>query len=222
MLRFTAARTLSAALLAVATPAVAAGAQRFEGVIHATITTDRRSQDVSYTIKGDKTRMETNAGPMGTMAMITDPATHKVTMLMAMRQMYMEHDIDTTMHAEQQGQGSTSIKWTGKTETIAGYQCEHANVTSSTSNDQYDVCIAKGLGNFFGGQGGMGRGGRGGGPGSDWQRLVHGGFPLKVQKVGDSNPVFVVTKIDKQSVDDSQFSVPAGFMKMDMPMMGRP
>lgn len=220
MPRIAAARTAVVALL-VALPATARAQQRFEGVLHATVTTDRGSQDVAYTVKGDKTRMEMNAGPMGTMAMITDAAAHKVTMLMPMRQMYMERDVDTTMNAQQQGKGDTSIEWTGKTETIAGYQCEHATVTSSASNEKYDVCIAKGLGNFLGG--GMGRGGRrGAGAGGDWQRYVHGGFPLEVQKIGEAAPIFVVTKIDKQPVDDSQFAVPAGFTKMDMGMMGRP
>lgn len=213
------ARTAAVALL-VALPAAARAQQRFEGLVHVTVASQRGPQDVVYTLKGDKTRVDLDAGPMGTMSMITDAGAHKVTMLMPMRQMYMEREMDTTMYAGQQAKGGASVSWTGKTETIAGYPCEHATITSTTSNEQYDACIAKGLPNFFGGQGGMGRGPRA--AQNEWQRLIHGGFPLKVQKVGEAAPVFTVTSIEKKSVDDSQFAAPSGFTKMEMPMMGRP
>lgn len=215
----TVARTAAVALF-VALPAAAMAQQHFEGVVHATVTGDRGSQDVAYTLKGDKMRLDVNAGPMGSITMITDADAHKAITLVPMRQIYMERDVDTTLSAEPQAKGQASIEWTGKTETIAGYQCEHATITSSTSDEKYDACIAKGLGNFLGA--GMGRGGRRGGGQGDWQRLVHGGFPLEVQKVGEPKPLFVVTKIDKQPVDDSQFTVPSGYTKMDMGMMGRP
>ena len=218
--RIAVARTAAVALL-IAVPAAARAQQHFEGVVHVTVTSQRGPQDVVYTLKGDKTRVDLDAGPMGTMSMITDAGAHKVTMVMPMRQMYMERDMDTTMYAEQQAKGGASVSWTGKTETIAGYQCEHATITSTTSDEKYDACIAKGLPNFFGGQGGMGRGGRGN-PNAEWQRLIHGGFPLKVQKNGEAAPLFTVTSIEKKAVDDSQFAAPAGFTKMDMPMMGRP
>ncbi len=220
MHRIAVARTAAVALL-ITLPVAAGAQQRFEGVVNVTVTSQRGAQNVVYTLKGDKTRVDLDAGPMGTMSMITDAGAHKVTMIMPMRQMYMEREMDTTMYAEQQAKGGASVSWTGKTETIAGYQCEHAIITSTTSDEKYDACIAKGLPNFFGGQGGMGRGGRGN-PNSEWQRLVHGGFPLKVQKIGEANALFTVTNIEKKSIDDAQFAAPSGFTKMDMGMMGRP
>lgn len=207
-------RSISLAALALTASAAIVQGQAFEGVVHATIASPRGSQDVAYSIKGDRMRMDIAAMNGMEMAMIVDRPAHRMLMLMPSRQMYMERPIDTTAAARLQGEPGTTIRWTGKHETIAGYDCEHAVATGRTG-EQVDMCIAKGLGSFFAQQG-M-RPGRG--AGAEWQRLVQGGFPLKVQQVGDSTAVFTVTKVERKPIDDAQFSAPSGWMKMEMPGM---
>jgi hypothetical protein len=123
-----------------------------------------------------------------------------------------------------QGKHDAEVKPTGKTETIAGYSCEHTLITGDDGKT-YDVCVAHGLGGFMlasAGTVGMARGGRGGGGAADaWVRMLgNDAFPLKVQAVGGKVEL-EVTGIEKKSLDDALFKLPEGYMNMSG-MMGRP
>src|SRR5262249_46082769 len=118
---------------------------------------------------------------------------------------------------------------TGKTETVAGLSCEHWLLGDKQN---MDMCLAKGMGYFgFGGQ-------------SDgildklknlalrekfkaqldanpeFAKFAEGGaFPLKIARVenGQSKTVMEVTTIERKSLDDSLFTVPADYKKMELP-----
>jgi hypothetical protein len=120
---------------------------------------------------------------------------------------------------------------TGKTETIAGFTCQHWLIGDK---QDMDVCMAKGLG-YFGG------GGESGGifntlknlamrekikaqiaADPEFAKFVEGGaFPLKIAQIenGQSKTIMEVTKVERKSLDDSLFNVPADYKKMEIPGM---
>ncbi|HMX25522.1 MAG TPA: DUF4412 domain-containing protein, partial [Blastocatellia bacterium] len=99
---------------------------------------------------------------------------------------------------------------------------------------QTDACLAQGLG-FFGG------GGQSGGvfeqlknlalgdkvkaqlnANPEFAKFVEGGaFPLKISQVenGQSKTVLEVIRVERKSLDDALFSVPADYKKMEIPGM---
>ena len=122
---------------------------------------------------------------------------------------------------------------TGKTETIAGYTCHHWLFGDQQNTD---ICMAKGLG-YYGG------GGQAGGileklknlglgdkmkaqiaANPELAKFVEGGaFPLKIAQIenGQSKTIMEVTSIERKSVDESVFNVPADYKKVEIPgMMG--
>jgi hypothetical protein len=168
------------------------------------------------------------------MYMLMDLEGDALTMVMPAQQMFMRTDLKQM--EQQMGSSSRApqpppkFTRTGRTETIAGHDCEHV-VFEMDGGKQLDVCAAKGLG-FFGGPagGGMMGGGRGGAriPAA-YQQLVkefkEGFFPLRMEMVEGTQrtQVFLVKKIERQALDAGLFEVPAGFQEMTMPgMPGRP
>jgi hypothetical protein len=110
----------------------------------------------------------------------------------------------------------TKFKWTGKKETIAGYECEHATVEEKTGTT--DMCLAKGLGKFLMPNSPMG-GNRSSQP--DWQAALGDSFPLRVQQP-DGSIAFEVTKIEKKTLEAELFVVPDSYQKMAFPTGRRP
>jgi hypothetical protein len=138
--------------------------------------------------------------------------------------MYMEQTVPVSMIVPG-GAGAdvkkANVNLTGRKETIAGYECEHAIITSD--DGQYDVCLAKGLGTFMAPSNPMGGRGADNSPASAvLQKLGGDVFPLKVQKVG-GDVALEVTKIEKKPLNDSMFSVPPDYRKLDIgALMGHP
>jgi len=113
---------------------------------------------------------------------------------------------------------------TGETETIAGFTCRHWLIGDN------DVCMAKGLGYF-------GEGGLGGfldrmqnpalrekykaqlDANPEFAKFAEGGaFPLKITVIENGQPrvIMEVTRIERKSLDDSLFTVPAGYKKTEI------
>ena len=128
----------------------------------------------------------------------------------------MEQDFGAAAASAAEKAKPSTVHRTGKTETIAGYKCEHMTVTQGDGSTS-DVCVATGLGSFLMPQPG--------GPGTpsrdpDWQAaLDKGAFPLKVQRGG--KVTLEVTKIEKKALDAALFLPPEGFQKLDMGAMMR-
>ncbi len=193
----------------------------FEGVVSARVSSDANAADIAFMVKGDLLRVDMTGMQGMTVFAIHDAKKGSTTVVIPMMQMYMDQPT-MTMPPKATGDSKPSIKWTGRKETIAGYECEHATL-SDDRGGQVDACLARGLGNFMMPDSPMGRGARGGTGG--WaSSLGTDVFPLKVQQVGGSGSVaFEVTKIEKKTLEPSIFSIPDGYTKMDMGMMrGRP
>ena len=196
---------------------VAAQTPRFEGVVSMVLHNNGMANEAQYSVKDGQVRMDVQAGGMQAY-MLMAPADGKMVIVMPAQRMYMEQSMDGLMAAG--GATKTDIKkpevkMTGKKETIAGLECEHATITDDTGHNA-DACLTKSLGSFMLPSGPMGRGGQAG-----WQTaLGEGMFPLKVTV--DNQVAFEVVRVEKKSLDNSIFLLPDGFQKMNMPSMGRP
>ncbi|MGE0882911.1 MAG: DUF4412 domain-containing protein [Blastocatellales bacterium] len=222
----------------------APAAGNFEGTVVAKMAAGDQPIEVRYAIKGARTRVETQLSQGGNAlgAVIMDMSSGSQIMLMPQTKTYMEmnwndngkfKDMVEKMAKEggQNAAGSFKATSTGKTETIAGYACEHWIVGDKQDTD---VCLAKGLG-YFGG------GGQSGGifdklknlamgdkekaildANPEFAKFVEGGaFPLKISQIenGQTKTIMEVTSVERKPLDDSLFAVPPDYKKMEIPGM---
>ena len=193
--------------------------------------------EIRYAIKGTRTRIETqlSRGGLQMGAMLMDLSTGTQTMLMPQTKTYIDMNLAEMAGkmAKEVGKDSSGdfpkVTSTGKTETIAGFTCQHWLVGDEQN---MDICMAKGLG-YFGG------GGQSGGifdqlknlalgekiksqiaANPEFAKFVEGGaFPLKMAQVenGQSKTIMEVTSVERKPLDDSLFTVPADYKKMEIP-----
>jgi len=219
----------AAALVAVA-PASAQSA--FQGVVKYRLTTEGRTVDVTYLTKGDRARSEMQMDGMA-IAMLMDASATTMTTLMPSEKMYMTMDLSRMRQQARPDTAEQQFTATGRTETIAGHECEHY-LTGTAQNT--DMCVATGLGYYLGG-GAAGRRGPGSGgnsyglprPGDARAaafraKFSNGFFPLRltVTEGGKVTTDMVVTSIEPRALADDLFTVPADFTEMRMPGMGPP
>jgi uncharacterized protein DUF4412 len=161
--------------------------------------------------------------------MLWDLSTGKITTLMPTQKMYMTMDMKAMAdNMKEVGKEQSdkeelpNLTATGKTEMIAGHQCEHWLMGDK---QQIDMCVAKGLGYF-------GMGGSSGQVASmknlvlspklmeraaghpAWVKLLEGGaFPLKVTVTENNQQKMSMeaTSVERKKLDDSLFSVPADY-----------
>ena len=163
---------------------------------------------LKYYVRNGVMRMEMEGKNGGKGYTITDPRKQISYTVVPGQRMYMEMRADPKT-AERINKSEPKITRTGRTETIAGHKCEHWII--KVDAEESDVCVAKGLGKFFGIAGGQQRE-------PAWMSKLGGDFfPLRYAKVGESRASLEVTHIEKRSLDASLFEVPAGFRKLATP-----
>lgn len=220
------------------------GSGDFEGLIAMKMAgEDQKGAEMTYFLKGRHTRIETKMGdnPEGQAVMLWDLEGAKITTLMPSRKMYMTMDLKETQEGlkeaaekmkkdkgEEEETKFPKLTPTGKQETIAGYNCEHWLMGDK---QDIDMCVAKGLGYF--GMGGQSRGGLGSlgnlafspkllaeaAAHPEWVKFLEGGaFPLKLTAMEDGKVKMNMeaTKIERKSLDDSLFSIPADYKELNM------
>jgi hypothetical protein len=180
----------------------------FEGEITMNTTNaGKPPQTIVYMVKGTKIRFNTPAttgpgdggyvifdGPAKKMTSVSDA--QKTAFVMDMNQ------IGGSLEAPGPGMNKATIDKTSKTDTVAGYSCEIWKVKED-NGDAGELCIAKGIAfpmttRAMGG----------------WMGQLGESFPLRVVISDPSDKEktrMEVTKIDKKSLDASQFEVPAGY-----------
>jgi len=217
----------------------APGGGAFEGEITSKTFIGDQTMETRYAIKGERNRIETHfpqagaqAGLMQTSVTLMDLSSRSTTMLFPKSKTYMTMNWGDMAEEITKGAGKDStidfpkVTSTGKTETIAGLPCEHWLI-----GDKTDVCMAKGLG-YFGG------GGSGGildklknlalrdkikaqlDANPEFSKFVEGGaFPLKMANIENGQPktIMEVTGVERKSLDDSLFTVPADYKKTEIP-----
>jgi hypothetical protein len=219
----------------------ASGGGAFEGEITSKTFIGDQTMETRYAIKGERNRIETHfpqagaqAGLMQASVTLMDLSSRSTTMLFPKTKTYMTMNWGDMAEEITKGAVKDSsidfpkVSSTGKTETIAGLPCEHWLI-----GDKTDVCMAKGLG-YFGG------GGSGGildklknlalrdkikaqlDANPEFSKFVEGGaFPLKMANIENGQPktIMEVTAVERKSLDDSLFTVPADYKKTEIPGM---
>ncbi|HKQ77747.1 MAG TPA: DUF4412 domain-containing protein [Blastocatellia bacterium] len=212
----------------------------FEGAITTRFFAGDQTMEIKQAIKGSRMRVETplSPGSAQTGVMLLDTSSGTQTMLIPQNKTYMTLNL-SEMVGQMVGQmtdGKDSsgdfpkITSTGKTETIAGYACQHWLIGDKQDTD---VCMAKGLGYFGGGQAGSildklkniafgDKMKKQIEANPEFAKFVEGGaFPLKMSQIenGQSKTILEVTSVDRKSLDDSIFNIPADYKKMEIPGM---
>ncbi|MHB1329257.1 MAG: DUF4412 domain-containing protein [Gemmatimonadales bacterium] len=207
----------------VALVSVPLSAQQFEGtIVTQMFNRGKPAMEMVSSHKGGKSRIDMQSGRESGYS-ILDLEAESMMMVMPSQKMYMVMAFKGgAAESKDKPVKLPKIEATGKSETIAGHQCDHYLVTSD--DDVMDICAAKGLG-FFGMAGrGSGPMGRSAGPSIplEYRQLADqfkDGFqPLKVEQVKGSTrePIMEVKSIEKKTLDAAMFEVPAGYKKMDM------
>jgi Domain of unknown function (DUF4412) len=232
-MRILIAATRFAAPLALTALCSLPAAAQFEGTI--TWQMGERGMVMNQTYKGNMVRTDMT-GPRGSGVVLMDASAKTMTMLMSERKMFMTMNLDEMAkmdgmeHSEPQ---PPKITDTGKSETIADRTCEVYRVeTAGERPETLEVCAAKGMGFFIGGQNPMGRRQ---GEGAAMRAIAanpefaklykEGFFPLRVARVENGQPktIMLATKVEPKSVEASAFQVPSDYTEMKMPAgMGMP
>lgn len=215
--------------------------EAFEGEVTAKTFIGDKTMETRYAIKGTRNRIEAHfpqdgarAGLMQSSVTLMDLSSGTTTMLFPQTKTYMTMNWGKMAEELTKGVGKDhttdfpKVASTGKTETIAGITCEHW-----LFDDKMDMCMAKGLG-YFGG------GGSGGildklknlalrdklkaqfDANPEFAKFAEGGaFPLKMAQVenGQSKTIMEVTGVERKSLSDSLFTVPADYKKTEIPGM---
>jgi hypothetical protein len=204
-----------ALLLALAATSLAAQAS-FEGAVSLTFSkSDGTPVPMSYLMKEGKIRTDVTGQRGEQMGMVIDHANQKMTMIMPAQRMYIESAITGKVSpgAARSGASTKSIVRTGRTETIAGYQCEHITVTEDDGSI-IDACVTSELGAFAMALGG---GAFSAPQQPGWASQLGTVFPLRVKR-GDK-VIMEVTKVEKKTLDRALFEAPPDFRKLDVPMV---
>lgn len=183
-----------------------------------------------FGIKSPKVRLDTTGGPAGPAggegaAFIIDPPAKKGYMLIAAQKKAMVIDFDKAKQGAAGlpgGKGGAvpappseppKIEKTGKTDVVAGYECEEWKITSKTS--RVDMCVAEGIRWLDLGDLGMSS------PEVSLAAAATNAdrFPLRVigyDAKGAQTSRMEATKIEKKTLDASRFTVPADYQIIDM------
>jgi hypothetical protein len=208
-----------------------AHAGEFEGVIHMK-TTHRDNQGatvMNWYIKGEKARMETLLDEGKRQVMIVDGQARTMQIPFSEKKMYMEMSLDQLGGATQEHLSEAleqhHVDRTGKSDKIAGYSCDLWRITDkATGKLEQEICVAKGFGKsatFWMDPKEVRRSSQ---PGWVKQLINEGGFGLRTVHYGDDGKEASrteATSIERRSLDNSVFAMPADYTKMDREAMVR-
>jgi len=186
-------------------------AQEFEGKVSFNVFENDQLRSMEYLIKGNKFRFDSNEEGKQA-SVIMDLASKQFMIIMPEQKMYMVTQIPDTKTETgytEDNEKDTKFEKTGETKEILGLTAE--KWVFQKGDDKGEAWMAKGLGSFKIFDNPMNR------QRPEWQKEIveEGYFPLVVYDNGKK--AFEVTKIEKKSLDNSMFEVPAGFQKFNVP-----
>jgi hypothetical protein len=202
--------------------------EAFEGEIVFTSFQGAQTIENRHSIKGTRSRIEPLSSQDGdqTSIALMDSSSGIATTLSPQTKSYATFNlIELAEEMAKESEEDLSrdfpkVTSTGETETIAGFTCSHWLIGDK------DVCMSKGLGYFSGGSGGIldrlqspalrekYKAQLDANP--EFAKFAEGGaFPLKIAVIENGQPrvIMEVTRIERKSLDDSLFTVPADYKK---------
>ncbi len=184
----------------------------FEGEIDMSVSSPRAalgSTAIKIEMKGPKSRAE--AGLAGfTMVSITDADAKKTWTLEPMTHSYTETDLGALAAAKPK----VTARKTGRSDKVAGRDCDVYEIDDpSGATGHTEFCMASGLTMMALGLSGpfamFAKDGT-------WGDVLSHGFPLRMVMRDASGAPFMTmeaTRIERRSVPDSEFEIPAGYAK---------
>ncbi|HEY6083989.1 MAG TPA: DUF4412 domain-containing protein [Nitrospira sp.] len=203
----------------------AASAADFEGIVRMKIDRPDTALNTTstYYIKGDTARVESERPDGKTHVMILDGRKHSMTILTPEKKVAVEIGLDgadTTAEHVQDALEHLVVERTGKSEKIAGYDCNVWRITDKNSKRlENEVCVAKGFGrsaSFFIDPKRLQQSSQ---PSWVKQLVSEGGFALRTVMYGQDGKEISrtqATSIERKSLDGNLFVVPADYVKQDM------
>jgi Domain of unknown function (DUF4412) len=184
--------------------------------------------ETRYAIKGPRNRIEPISSLDGAIVLMDSSSSTTTTLFPQSRSYVTMNWVEMAEEMAQDAGADSSIVFpkvvsTSETETISGFTCKHWLIGD---NQDLDVCMAKGLGYYGGGSGGIldklrdpalrekAKAQLDANP--EFAKFVEGGaFPLKMAVIENGRPrvIMEVTRIERKSLDDSLFAVPADYRK---------
>ena len=190
----------------------------FEGKIDMTVTmpiSPTSTLMTSYEVKGKKIRTETK-GVIGVVN-ITDTDAKKSWLIDDAARTYYEIDLEKAIATSKATAATSKARSLGKSDKVAGYSCDLWEVADTTM--RAEVCVASGLSMIaLGLSGPFSMFAKGG---DAWSEVMSRGFPLRMVMSDASGAVMMkmeATRIEKKSLPDSEFQVPAGYTKTASPI----
>lgn len=197
----------------------------FEGIVHMKTTHSHSDSAIAmdWYIKGEKARMETLRDEGRQHFMIVDSRSRTMQVPIGDKKMYMEMSLDQLGERSQEHLKEALekhvVERTGKSENIAGYSCEVWRITDKeTKQLEHEICVTKGFGRsplFWLDPKQVQRSSQ---PGWVKQLVNEGGFGLRTIHYGDNGKESSRTEttgIEKKSLDNALFAMPADYTKMD-------
>lgn len=190
----------------------------FEGKIKLLVSEEGNKNNIEYMVKGEKIRLEL-ADTDEVSSMIFDAKAKTMIIIMPEQKMFIEMSLDLTgtdSYFDSESDKS-KIKRTGEKKIIKGYECEKWVV----EDDIYitESWLTEKLGGF------MFFGNPMEASGSDWKSKLSTPnlFPMLVNvfKSGKLVNTIEVVDINKQKLDNSLFSAPSGYQKLDIPVFNK-
>ena len=203
----------------------------FEGIIHMKTTQPDNEQAtaMNWYIKGQKARMEMSRDEGNQYVMIVDGQARTMQIPVSDKKMYMEMSLDQIGGPAQEHLSEAlekhSVERTGESDKIAGSPCEVWRIMDKeTKKLEQEMCVAKGFGKaatFWMDPRELRRSSQ-----PEWvkQLINEGGFALRTIHYGDDGKEdsrMEATSIERKSLDNTVFTMPADYTKMDREAMMR-
>jgi hypothetical protein len=191
-----------------------AGGATFEGEITMNVSEHGKPQHtITYDVKGTQMRFDAPAdnGPMSGGYVIFNSTNKSMVTVSDAKKMAFTIDLNRAPQPPSAAAKKPTIDRTGKMDTVAGYSCEIWKITNDDGS-KGDVCVGKGIAfPSFGGRNS-----------EAWMNELADSFPLRAvmtDAAGAEKTRMEVTKVDRKSIDDAKFQVPAGYQTMSMDQM---
>lgn len=202
------------ALLMLGFPAAA-----FEGTIHFDLTTGRDTQQMIYSLKGDRARFEMPMAGAGGASAIIDLPKQEMIMMMPEQRMYLVMPLQPASGTERPGTKRDEVTFedTGETAEIVGRKCRKYRITDRSSTTE--VWGAEGMGTFMAQLGASSPMSGASIPGWQQELGTQGFFPLRVigrDSRGRQSFRMEATQLEEKPLPDELFAIPDGYQQFNM------
>ncbi len=195
----------------------------FEGIILLNETSDGRTIQQQWFLKGDWLRFEESGPDAEPGAMIFDAKKKVMYSLRHDDKIYMEIPTDESSRTTPDALDDIEAAKTGKSDTVVGYACEIYHTRDKSDGSSGELCIARGIGNaaMFGMMSAQ-AGGSSLLPGWMRELFKDDGFPIKGvdrDAEGKEEARWEAVTIEKKRLDAALFLPPADYKKHELAVM---